>query len=276
MKIDDEKKRLSSTLKNGLVRVWAVFGALIVLAAVAANGAPLPAQDAVLKPLAEAKAALQAGTDVWDAEKLKAARDQFLGLLVGGNGSGPWLHYYIGLADYRLAAYYLTAGNTAEADRAVAEGEQYLEKAMQADPKSGEVLALYGSLLGLEVALHPDRAMTLGMQSFDFMNRGMSLEPGNPRVQLLNGSYLLYVPEAYGGGADPALRSLTTAAALFEKETVTDPVRPSWGKDDAYTFLGLAYSMKNDNAKARECWQKALAANPGNGRAKSELARLDK
>jgi Tfp pilus assembly protein PilF len=38
----------------------------------------------------------------------------------------------------------------------------------------------------------------------------------------------------------------------------------------------LAYANKNDSARARECFHKALAVNPSFGLAKSELAKIEK
>ncbi len=254
--------------------LWGVLAAL-VFAAAGASG-HTAGQEALVQGLRSAQKTLQAGMDAWDPDKFLAARDQFLGLLVMQKESGGLLSYYVGLADFRLASYYLASGKTAEADRFASEGQQYLEKATQVDPKFAEALALNGYLVGIEVALHPDQAMELGMKSFEYLNRGLALEPDNPRIQYLNGSYLMYVPEAYGGGADRALESLAKAVALFEKEAVTDPLRPSWGKDEALTYLGMAYAKKNDAERARGCFRKALAVNPAFGLAKSELAKIDK
>jgi tetratricopeptide (TPR) repeat protein len=251
-----------------------VLAALVFAAAVPSGQAA--GQDALVQGLQAAQKTLEAGMNAWDPDKFLAARDQFLGLLVMQKEPGPLYSYYVGLADFRLASFYLASGKTAEAGRFASEGEQYLERASQADPKFAEAVALYGYLVGIEVALHPDRAMELGMKSIEFLNRGLALEPDNPRIRYLNGSYLMYVPEAYGGGADRAIESLSKAVALFEKETVKDPLRPSWGKDEALTFLGMAYAKKNEAERARECFRKALAVNPAFGLAKSELAKIDK
>jgi len=276
MPINALSRRNAGGLKNRILAA-AALGVLAALAFAARGPSGHAAgQDALVQDLQAARKTLQAGMDAWDPNKFLAARDQFLGLLVRQKEPGPLYLYYVGLADFRLASYYLASGKTAEAARFTSEGEQYLEKATQADPRFGEAFALYGYLLGVEVALHPDRAMELGMKSFEFLNRGLALEPENPRIQYLNGSYLMYVPEAYGGGADRALESLAKAVALFEKEAVKDPLRPSWGKDEALTYLGMAYIKKNEAERARECFRKALAVNPAFGLAKSELANIDK
>jgi tetratricopeptide (TPR) repeat protein len=262
------KRRIGTAATVGVL-------AALALAARVPMG-PASGQDALLQGLLAGQKSLQAGMNTWDPVQFLAARDQFLGLLIGQNNPAKIYPYHVGLADFRLATYYLATGNTAEAGRFAVEGESYFEMAAKSDPKFAEALALQGYLLGLEAALHPDQAMTYGMRSMEYLNRGLALEPDNPRIQYLNGSYLLYVPEAFGGGADRAIEALAKAAALFEKETASDPLKPSWGKDESLTYLGMAFAKKNDAARARECFRKALAVNPAFGLAKSELAKIEK
>ncbi|MDD8026360.1 MAG: hypothetical protein PHI34_07590 [Acidobacteriota bacterium] len=232
-------------------------------------------QDPAAGSLRKAYAELQAGMNAWDAAKLGQARDLFLGIVVEGKETGALPALSVGLADLRLAIFHLSRSANTEAERFVAEGESYLGKAMKADPKSGLAAALYGYILGLDIALHPDQAMGLGVESFSALGLGQTLEPDNPRVHLLRGQYLLYVPEEYGGGAAAAIESLDKAVGLFEKEKPGDSWRPDWGKDEAYVALGMALA-KTDPTKARSCFEKALAVNPALGLAKSELAKLGK
>lgn len=223
-----------------------------------------------------AKSKLQAGINTWSLETLKEARDMFIECLMKDKTQNAYLLYYVALADYRLTVFSFSSGDSAEAERYYTEAQQYLEKLMALDPALGEAFALYGYLLGMELALHPDRAMALGPKSFEYFDQAMEKDPSNPRVFLLKGIYQLYVPEAYGGGPASALEFLEKAASLFEKETVADPIKPSWGKDEAYTYLGMVYKKKNELAKAREMLMKALAVNPDFGLAKSELAAMEK
>jgi tetratricopeptide (TPR) repeat protein len=226
--------------------------------------------------LSAAKAELQAGINRWEAEGLQKARDLFLGLLLKQGKPSPYLQYYVALADYRLAAFHLSSGTPAEADRFVNEGEQYLEKAMEAEPGFGEAFSLYGFLVGLEIALHQDRAMTLGFNSMASLDRGIEKDPSNPRTHLIKGMYLPYVPVEFGGGVDAAIPCLEKAIALFAGEMAADPVKPSWGRDEAHLHMGMACKAKGETEKAKEWLKKALAINPDLGWAKSLLASLDK
>jgi len=229
-----------------------------------------------VQELKEARAKLQMGVNTWSPELLKTARDLFLNLLLREKKENVYLLYEIALTDYRLVTFYFSSSNREEAERYNGEAQKYLEKAMEVDLSFGESFALYAFLLGFEIALNPEKGMTLGLKSMEYFNKALEIAPDNPRINLLQGMSLLYTPEAYGGGADKALEFLDKSANLFDKEKIQNPLKPSWGKEETYTFIGLAYKQKKDMEKAKECLKKALELNPDFGLAKEELAKLEK
>ncbi len=229
-----------------------------------------------IQALEEAKAKLQAGLNTWNVELLKESRNLFLNLFMRQKGENAYLHYYISLADFRLTTFYFSSNNKEEAERYNSEAQKYLEKAMEIDPNFGESFALYSFLLGYEIALHPERAMSLGPKSFEYSAKAFEKDPDNPRINLLQGFSLLYTPEAYGGGTDKAIGFLEKSISLFEKENIKDALKPSWGKDEAYTFLARAYAQKKEYEKALELLKKALEVNPEFGMAKETLRSLEK
>lgn len=229
-----------------------------------------------IQALEEAKSKLQAGLNAWNVELLKQGRDLFLNLFMRQKAENSYLHYYIALADYRLTTLYFSSNNKEEAERYNSEGQKYLEKAMEMDPGFGESFALYSFLLGYEIALHPERAMSLGPKSFEYSAKAFAKDPDNPRINLMQGISLLYTPEAYGGGADKAIEFLEKSIRLFEKENIKDALKPSWGKEEACTFLARAYVQKKEYEKAFKLLKKALEINPEFGMAKETLRTLEK
>lgn len=238
--------------------------------------APSPKNaPAKVKGIEAAKAKLQQGLNTWSLDILKESRDMFLQLLMQDD-KNSYLCYYVALSDYRIATHYLTTGAMQGAKNYIKESQKYLEKAISAAPDWGELYALYATMLGFEIALDPNSAMTLGMKSFQNFGEAIAKTPDDPRVNLLKGQGDLFTPEAYGGGAEKAITSLTKAISLFEQEKVSDPMLPSWGHEEAHTYLGMAYLQKKEIEKAREHFQKALEINPDFGLAADELAKLDK
>jgi tetratricopeptide (TPR) repeat protein len=222
----------------------------------------------------EARAKLQEGWTTWKEEDMKTGRDMFLKLFLEEKSVNADLCYYLALSDHRLIVYAFAAGKTAEAEPLIAEGKKYLEKAVELDPSRGELYALQAALLGYEIALNPQKGMELGMQILSSFAQAESKEPDNPRIALLKGQSLMFWPAEYGGGPDNAIVLLDRAVSLFEKEKVSDPVKPSWGKEEAYAFLARAYAQKGDREKAVESLHKALEISPHLRLAQEELKKL--
>ena len=65
------------------------------------------------------------------------------------------------------------------------------------------------------------------------------LNPENPRVYYLRGSNLYHTPKFFGGGAENARPELEKAAALFESQKSSDPLKPAWGPHHNKQLLDL-------------------------------------
>jgi imidazolonepropionase-like amidohydrolase len=237
---------------------------------------PAEIDSTVRTQIVAAKELLKKGVDTWNPDLMKKSRDRLLGLMAKKKNENLYLLYYIALCDYRLATYYLTLAQMDKAEPYIKEGQDYLKKGMEMNPEFGELDAFYAYMLGFEIALKPEKAMSLGMQSFQYYGNAFQKSPENPRVHYLKGVSDLYTPVEYGGGADAAIKTLAKSLELFEGEKIEDPVLPSWGKDEAYTFLGMAYNQKGDKNKAAELFKKALEINPEFVLAKDELEKIKK
>jgi len=229
-----------------------------------------------MKHIIEAKKLLKKGVNTWNPELMKKARDRLLALMAREKKENLYILYYIAFCDYRLATYYLTLAEMDKAEPYIKEGQDYLKKAMELNPDFGELDAFYAYMLGFEIALNPEKAMSLGFQIYQYFGKAFEKSPENPRVHFLKGVSDLFTPAEYGGGADAAIKTLAKSVDLFEKENIEDPLQPSWGKDEAYTFLAMAYNQKGDKAKAAELFQKALEVNPEFMMAKDEWEKIKK
>ena len=126
-----------------------------------------------------------------------------------------------------------------------------------------------GQLIGRD----PSRAMELGMASQSASQAALTRGPTNPRVWLVRGMGALYTPEEYGGGLKPAMDQLERAIALFAKDT-PKPGEPSWGRAEAYAWLGQVYEKSGDKTKAADAYKTALSIAPDYAFAKSLAAAL--
>ncbi len=224
----------------------------------------------------EAKSLLQKGVEEWNSEDMEKARSMLLNMILAEKKENPYLYYYLSLADYRLLNYYFARKGKEKAQRFLDEGLNYLEKALKKQSSDGEFDALYASFLGIKINLKPEEAMFLGMEIERYFASALNKSPENPRVNLLRGISLLYTPEMFGGGAKNALKSLEKSVSLFEKEKIENPILPSWGKEEAYTYLGLAYGKLGEKEKAISALKKALEINPNFAYAKIQLEAMEK
>lgn len=176
----------------------------------------------------------------------------------------PLLLYYRSLALYRSSTIYTGMKKNDEAKRALDEADLLLEQATAKSP-TADALALRSSVMGLMIGLsgNPLSGMTLGPKSGGLLDRAKELEPKNPRVWLISGMSAMFTPKMFGGGTDKAEQELRKAIALFEADAPAAPA-PSWGRADAFIWLGQALQKNGKLDDARAAYQKALELQPGN------------
>ena len=179
-------------------------------------------------------------------------------------GLAAWGHYYIALADYRIADYLLAAGeeNKGAASEHLKTAVEHLQKATEIDPQAAEAYALLSSAYGRQIGLNPIKGMVLGRKAQQALKKAAQLAPDNPRVVLCTAIRDFNTPGMFGGSKEKGLRGFRRAVELFAREEPTDPVHPAWGHSRTYAWLGLAYQDRGELALARAAFAKALAINP--------------
>ena len=177
----------------------------------------------------------------------------------------PLLLYYRSLALYRMASIYTGQKKRDEAKRALEEADLLLEQAISKSP-TAEALALRSGVIGLIIGSsgNPMSGMTLGPKASGLLDRAKELEPKNPRVWLVSGMSAMFTPKMFGGGTDKAEQDFRKALTYFETDQPVTPA-PSWGRADAYIWLGQALHKNDKIDEARVAYQKALELQPNNG-----------
>lgn len=220
--------------------------------------------------IASARKALQAAVNMGNVDGMLAARGQFDALSVS-EPKNALLHYWVAVADWRVAPLLTGEANKAKGKRWALEGIDRAGRAYELDPSFADALALRCGLQGLYLQFDSSQMMKLGMQMEGDMHHARDLAPKNPRVALLDGINTLHKPGFVGGGARNALKTFEQAAGLFAAETVTDASAPDWGRDDVHAWAGRAAVKAGDFKEARASYQKALAVNPANGWVRTKL-----
>jgi hypothetical protein len=219
--------------------------------------------------LVTAKHALHEAAFAKSIEPLVAARATFEQLLAQEPQSTTLL-YWLALADHRLVPR-LMSEDKKLAKRYSKDGIARLDQVLKAEPKHVEAMALKGAMVGMSIALSPMSAMSAGPESNELFEGAMALEPGNPRIHLMDGIGILNRPKFVGGGADKALPRLRKAQELFAAAPAADSTAIDWGRGESYLWAGRASLKLDDAPGAVEAFKKCLEFEPDNAWVRFEL-----
>ena len=197
-----------------------------------------------------------------DLDAMYAARATFERALAD-TGLVAWGHYYIALADYRIAG--LLEGESKDPSEHLNAAVEHLKKATEIDPQAAEAYSLLSSVYGWQIGLSPMKTMLLGPKSGKAIQKAKQLAPDNPRVVLSAAISDFNTPKMFGGSKEKGLQGLQRAAELFAQEEPTDPIQPVWGHREAYAWLGIAYQNQGELESARAAFEKALEIDPDFG-----------
>ncbi|HYM21926.1 MAG TPA: tetratricopeptide repeat protein, partial [Vicinamibacterales bacterium] len=203
-----------------------------------------------------------------DSARLAAAVALASRVAIAYPKDGLILHYQ-GYALYRQGLF---LARSHDASAIFQEAYDALAKSIAIKPIP-ESHMLMSSIDGQLISRNPTRAMELGMQSQSSINAAALSGPANPRVWLLRGQGAIFTPPEYGGGLDVAEEYLKRSIELFASDA-PKPGEPSWGKAEAFAWLGQVYERKGDRAKAGEMYKKALDVSPNYGFARMLAAGL--
>ena len=235
----------------------------LVMAGIVATGSPLAAQTqftGTAKWADSASREIEAASATGDLDRLTNAA-AMVDRVLTVTPNDPLLLYYRSLALYRVASIYTGRKKNDEAKRALEEADLLLEQATAKSP-TADALALRSSAMGLLIGLSgPMSGMTLGPKASGLLDRAKELEPKNPRVWLVSGMSAMFTPTMFGGGSDKAEQELRKAVALFDADKPVPPA-PSWGRADAYIWLGQLYRKQGKFSDARHAYDEALKLVP--------------
>jgi hypothetical protein len=163
-----------------------------------------------------------------DYQALSAAFER-----IGDAEKTQWLPYYyagLALANAGWADTKLDKDANSEKIRALC------DKA-DAIAKSSEVYEIRNMAATQQMMVDPQsRWASYGQQAGQALQKGMEINPNNPRLYYLQGMSVFNTPEAFGGGKSKAKPVFEKAVALFKTEKI-EPLHPQWGQKQAEEML---------------------------------------
>lgn len=152
---------------------------------------------------------------------------------IGDAEKTQWLpYYYAALAQTWIGWMPATTDKDGNAQKINA----YLAKA-EAIEKNAETYAVENMAATQQMLVDPStRWATNGKDAGAALQKGMALDPNNPRLYYLQAMSLFSTPSQYGGGKDKAKPVFEKSIALY-KSTQPKPLYPTWGQKQAEDML---------------------------------------
>ncbi|HEY6392485.1 MAG TPA: tetratricopeptide repeat protein [Bryobacteraceae bacterium] len=167
--------------------------------------------------------------------------------------------YRFALAESYFAEVAIEIRDKAAAKNAAQAGIDAAERAVNLKSDSSEYQRLLGTLCGQAVSANTLAALKYGKCALNAVNRAIELDPKSSNNYLSHGVGNYYLPPAFGGGIDLAIKDFRKAIELNPKNA------------DAWLWLGVALRKDNHHAEAHKAIAKSLELNPNRLWAKQQL-----
>lgn len=208
---------------------------------------------AIFATLAVAAQAADADLEKMRDRQDKAGIEQSIAMLSAEarkKSSDASIQYRLALAHHYLAEVALEENDRARARDAAENGIRAAERAIALKPASAEYHRIRGTLCGQVIPANVLAGLRYGRCAMDEINKALELDPKSARVWMSKGVGNYYLPPAFGGGVELAIRD-------FQKALQLDPRLA-----DAHLWLGIALRKANRPAEARRALEKAIELNP--------------
>ena len=169
--------------------------------------------------------------------------------------------YLAALAQSYSAEVAIEMHDKAAAKSAAQAGMDAANKAVSLKPDSAEYERILGTLCGQMVSSSSLAGLKYGKCALDSVNKAIELDPKSSMAYLSHGVGNYYLPAAFGGGIDLAVKDFHKAIDLNPKNA------------DAWLWLGIALRKSNQNSDAQKAFEKSLELNPSRVWAKQQLEK---
>jgi tetratricopeptide (TPR) repeat protein len=171
-------------------------------------------------------------------------------------------YYKLALAESYSAEVAIELHDKAAAKNAAQAGMDAAGKAVSMKPDSAEYQRVLGTLCGQMVSSNSLAGLKYGKCALDSVNKAIELDPKSSMAFLSHGVGNYYLPQAFGGGLDLAVKDFRKAIDLNPKNA------------DAWLWLGIALRRSNQNAEAQKAFAQSLEINPNRVWAKQQLEKV--
>ena len=169
--------------------------------------------------------------------------------------------YKLALAQSYSAEVAIELRDKAAAKSAAQAGVDAATKAVGLKPDSAEYHRILGTLCGQMISSNSLAGLKYGKCALDSVDKAIELDPKSSMAYVSHGVGNYYLPQAFGGGMDLAIKDFRKAIELNPKNA------------DAWLWLGIALRRSNQSAEAQKAFAQSLALNPNRAWTKQQLEK---
>lgn len=156
---------------------------------------------------------------------------------IAGAEPAQWLPLYYAAFSNLINGFILIDSDVPKALLSIDLAQSGLDKARALAPQESELAVLQAYVFIGRLMENPmAKGAEITPKVFAELEKAAALNPANPRAPFLRGTYVLNMPEFYGGGAANAKPHFEKAAALFENERDRG-LLPHWGREENAKYL---------------------------------------
>jgi len=170
-------------------------------------------------------------------------------------------YYRLALAESYSAEVAIELHDKASAKNAAQAGMDAAAKAVSIKPDSAEYQRVLGTLCGQMVSTNNLAGLRYAKCAMDSVDKAIHLDPKSSMAYLSHGVGNYYLPQAFGGGLDLAIKDFHKAIDLNPKNA------------EAWLWLGLALRRSNQPAEAQKAFAQSLLIDPNRVWAKQQLEK---
>jgi len=164
------------------------------------------------------------------------------------------INYYYGYIGWSIGKK-----KYAEAEKFIPKGEKLINQVLSVSPKNATAYSFKGSFLGFKIGIDKCKAIFLGSESKNYINKALLLDPMNIQAIIDKGNMLYYEPYFFGGDKKEALNYFLKGAKIMEKNNDT---YQNWVYLNLLTMIANAYEKTDNLEGAKLIYEKIMRNEP--------------
>ena len=164
------------------------------------------------------------------------------------------INYYYGYIGWLIGQKKFTA-----AEKFIPKGEKLINQVLISSPKNATAYSFKGSFLGFKIGIDKCKAIFLGSDSKNNINKAMQLDPLNVQAIIDKGNLLYYSPRFFGGDKKEALGYFLKGVKLMERNKET---YQNWVYLNLLTMIASVYEKTDKLQDAKLTYEKIMRNEP--------------